>query len=90
MPEPDVERINQAPRRTLTNDAVAAKLSASGAEPAPSKPGKLAALLENDAAKWSRVIKVKKQKARKRCACRAKFWAWIQARFSRICYAPAS
>lgn len=59
VPAPEVERINQALRRTLTNEAVAAKLLASGAEPAPSTPGELATLLKNDTAKWSRVIKAK-------------------------------
>jgi tripartite-type tricarboxylate transporter receptor subunit TctC len=55
----DIERINQALRRTLTNEAVAAKLMASGAEPAPSSPAELATLLKNDTAKWGRVIKSK-------------------------------
>lgn len=58
-PAADIERINQAIRRTLGNEAVAARLMASGAEPAPSSPAELATLLKNDTAKWSRVIKAK-------------------------------
>ena len=62
-PAADVERINQAIRRTLGNDAVRAKLLASGAEPAASSPAELAALLASDSAKWGRVIRDKKIKA---------------------------
>jgi tripartite-type tricarboxylate transporter receptor subunit TctC len=58
-PAADIERINQALRRTLTNEAVVARLMASGAEPAPSSPAELAILLKNDTAKWGRVIKAK-------------------------------
>jgi tripartite-type tricarboxylate transporter receptor subunit TctC len=58
-PAADIERINQALRRTLTNEAVVARLMASGAEPAPSSPAELATLLKNDTAKWGRVIKTK-------------------------------
>lgn len=58
----DVERINQAVRRTLANDAVRSKLIASGAEPAGSSPAELANVLKNDMAKWERVIRDKKVK----------------------------
>jgi tripartite-type tricarboxylate transporter receptor subunit TctC len=58
-PAVDIERINQAIRRTLTNEAVASRLMASGAEPAPSSPAELAALLKTDTAKWGRVIRAK-------------------------------
>jgi len=58
-PAADIDRINQALRRALTNEAVAARLMASGAEPAPSSPAELALLLRNDTAKWGRVIKAK-------------------------------
>jgi tripartite-type tricarboxylate transporter receptor subunit TctC len=58
-PAADIERINQAVRRTLANEAVAAKLMASGAVPAASSPAELATLLRNDTAKWARVIKAK-------------------------------
>ena len=58
-PVAEIERINQALRRTLTNEAVVARLMASGAEPAPSSPAELATLLKNDTAKWGRVIQTK-------------------------------
>jgi tripartite-type tricarboxylate transporter receptor subunit TctC len=59
VPAAEIERISQALRRTLTNEAVASRLLASGAEPAPSTPRELAELLKNDTAKWSRVIRAK-------------------------------
>lgn len=62
-PAADVERINQAIRRTLGTEAVRTKLLASGAEPAASSPAELAALLASDLAKWGRVIRDKKIKA---------------------------
>lgn len=58
----DLERINQAVRRTLTNDSVRSKLITSGAEPAGSSPSELAIVLKNDMAKWGRVIRDKKVK----------------------------
>ena len=61
-PAADLERINQAVRRTLANDAVRSKLIASGAEPAGSSPAELASVLKNDMAKWGRVIRDKKVK----------------------------
>lgn len=59
----DIERLNQAVRRTLITDTVKQKLSASGAEPAPSTPSELATLLQSDSAKWGRVIREKTIKA---------------------------
>lgn len=56
-PAADIERLNQAVRRTLGNEGVAARLMASGAVPAASSPAELVALLTNDTAKWTRVIK---------------------------------
>jgi len=56
----DLERLNQAVRRTLTSDSVRSKLIASGAEPAPNSPAELSTLLKNDMAKWGRVIRLKK------------------------------
>ncbi len=53
----DLERVNQAVRRTLNNAQVRARLQASGAEPSPSTQAELAALLKKDTAKWSRVVK---------------------------------
>ena len=58
-PAAEIDRVNQAVRRTLGNEAVKAKLQASGAEVAPSTPAALAALLKNDTAKWTRVVKAK-------------------------------
>lgn len=58
-PAPEIERLNQAVRRALNNEAVKAKLMASGATPSPSSPAELATLLKNDTAKWGRVIKTK-------------------------------
>jgi tripartite-type tricarboxylate transporter receptor subunit TctC len=58
-PAAEVDRVNKAVRRALGNEAVKAKLMASGAEVAPSSPAELAALLKKDTAKWARVIKAK-------------------------------
>lgn len=63
IPAADLERINQAVRRTLANEAVRNKLVASGAEPSASTSAELSTLLKNDMAKWSRVIRDKKVKA---------------------------
>lgn len=61
-PAADVERLNQAVKRTLAHEAVRSKLQASGAEPAASSPAELAQLLKNDTAKWGKVIRDKKIK----------------------------
>lgn len=61
-PAADIERINQAIRRTLAHEGVRARLQASGAEPSASSPAELALLLKNDTAKWGRVIRDKKIK----------------------------
>ena len=62
-PRAEIERLNHAVRRALANDTVRNKLVASGADPAPSSPEELAALLARDTAKWSRVIREKQIKA---------------------------
>ena len=62
-PAADIDRVNQALRRTLATDAVKTKLQASGAKPAASTPTELATLLRNDTAKWSRLVRAKKVKA---------------------------
>jgi tripartite-type tricarboxylate transporter receptor subunit TctC len=59
----ELERINQAVRRTLANEGVRSKLIASGAEPSASSSAELSTLLKNDMAKWGRVIRDKKVKA---------------------------
>lgn len=61
-PASEIDRLNQAVKRTLANDAVRSKLLASGAEPAASSPTELALLLKNDTAKWGKVIRDKKIK----------------------------
>lgn len=62
IPAADLERINQAVRRTLANETVRSKLITSGAEPAGSTPAELATVLKNDMNKWGRVIRDKKVK----------------------------
>lgn len=63
VPAATVERLQQAVRRTLETDAVKQRLSASGAEPAPSTAAELAALLKADGAKWAGVVQAKKIRA---------------------------
>jgi tripartite-type tricarboxylate transporter receptor subunit TctC len=63
VPAAELERINQAVRRTLANEAVRSKLIASGAEPSASSSAELSTLLKNDMVKWGRVIRDKKVKA---------------------------
>ncbi len=58
-PAAEIDRVNQAVRRTLGHEAVKSRLQASGAEVAPSTPAALATLLKNDTAKWTRVVKAK-------------------------------
>jgi 2-pyrone-4,6-dicarboxylate lactonase len=58
-PRAEIERLNQAVRRALATDVVRNKLVASGADPSPSSPDELAALLARDTAKWARVIREK-------------------------------
>lgn len=54
-----VETLNKAVRASLTAPDVNAKLTALGAEPAPSTPEELAALLRADTEKWAALIKAK-------------------------------
>jgi len=62
VPAGEIERLNVAVRRTLTHEAVASKLNASGAQPIPSSPGELAAVLRSDTAKWAQVVRSKNVK----------------------------
>ena len=62
-PAATIDRLNKAVRNTLTNPAVRDKLLQSGAEPAPSTPQQLAALLKQDTDKWARLIRAKNIKA---------------------------
>ena len=61
-PAADVERVNRALRKVLDDETVKGKLMASGAEPAPSSPAQLSALMKSDLAKWAQVIKTNKIK----------------------------
>lgn len=54
-----VEGLNKAVRASLTAPDVSAKLTAMGAEPAPSTPDELAVLLRSDTEKWAALIKAK-------------------------------
>jgi tripartite-type tricarboxylate transporter receptor subunit TctC len=56
------DAMNQALRRTLANEGVKSRLMASGAEPTPSSPAELSALLARDSAKWGAVVRAKKIK----------------------------
>jgi tripartite-type tricarboxylate transporter receptor subunit TctC len=61
-PAATVQAISEAVRRALGNPALKARLLDSGAEPAPSSPTELAALLKHDTDKWARLIRDKKIK----------------------------
>lgn len=61
-PAAEADRVSQAVRRTLNDATVKSKLLQSGAEPAPSSPVELAALLKSDSAKWAHVVKSKNVK----------------------------
>jgi tripartite-type tricarboxylate transporter receptor subunit TctC len=58
----EADRVSQAVRRTLNDAGVKSKLLQSGAEPAPSSPLELAALLKSDSIKWANVVKTKNVK----------------------------
>ncbi len=61
-PAAEADHVSQAVRRTLNDATVKSKLLQSGAEPAPSSPVELAALLKSDSAKWAHVVKSKNVK----------------------------
>ena len=58
-----VEALSKAVRNALDTPAVRDRLAAAGADPAPSTPQELAALLKRDTDKWARLIKAKQIKA---------------------------
>jgi tripartite-type tricarboxylate transporter receptor subunit TctC len=58
-----IETLNKAVRNTLNTPSVREKLLAAGAEPAPSTPQELAAILKADTEKWGKLIKAKNIKA---------------------------
>jgi tripartite-type tricarboxylate transporter receptor subunit TctC len=61
-PPARVEQLNAAVRRVLTSEIYRKRLLESGAEPMPSSPEQLAALVKADTAKWGRIIRDKKIK----------------------------
>ena len=62
-PPATVESLNKAVRNALSNPALRDKLLKTGAEPAPSTPQELAALLKRDTDKWAKLIRAKNIKA---------------------------
>lgn len=62
-PRAEIERINQAVRRVLADEAVRTRVLNSGAVPSPSTPEELSERLRRDAAKWARIIQDKNIKA---------------------------
>ena len=61
-PAATVQAISEAVRRALGHPALKTRLLDSGAEPAPSTPAELAALLKHDTDKWAKMIRDKKIK----------------------------
>jgi len=61
-PASRIEALNGAVRRALATEQVRSKLTTSGADPAPSSPEELAALVRSDTAKWGKLIRDKKIK----------------------------
>jgi tripartite-type tricarboxylate transporter receptor subunit TctC len=61
-PAATVQAISEAVRRALSHPALKTRLLDSGAEPAPSTPAELAALLKHDTEKWVKLIRDKKIK----------------------------
>jgi tripartite-type tricarboxylate transporter receptor subunit TctC len=61
-PPTRIEQLNAAVRRVLTSESYRKRLLESGAEPVPSSPEQLAALVKTDTAKWGRIIRDKKIK----------------------------
>ena len=58
-----IDALNRAVRSTLETPAVRDRLLAVGAEPAPSTPQELAAILRADTAKWGKLVREKNIKA---------------------------
>lgn len=55
-PQPIIDRLNAATVKVLGQDVVKQKLAAIGADPAPSTPQALAALIRSETAKWAKVV----------------------------------
>ena len=62
-PAATVERLNQAVRKALANPGLRDRLLGTGAEPAPSTPQELTALVRQDTDKWAKLIRAKSIKA---------------------------
>ena len=62
-PPATVERLNQAVRKALANPGLRDRFLDTGAEPAPSSPQELTALVRHDTEKWTRLIRAKNIKA---------------------------
>ena len=62
-PAATVERLNQAVRKALANPGLRDRLLGTGAEPAPSSPQELTALVGHDTDKWAKLIRTKNIKA---------------------------
>lgn len=62
-PADTIAALNRAVRTALAAEPVRAKLLNSGAEPAPSSPQELTALIASDSAKWGKIIRDKKIRA---------------------------
>ncbi|MET0508534.1 MAG: tripartite tricarboxylate transporter substrate binding protein [Burkholderiaceae bacterium] len=58
-----VRALNEAVRSALRSPALSARLLETGAEPAPSTPEELSALVKRDTEKWARLIRAKQIKA---------------------------
>lgn len=58
-PRAVIDTLNAATRRALADPAVAGRLLQSGAEPKPSSPEEMAALLKADTDKWAALIKAR-------------------------------
>ena len=58
-PQAKIDELNAAVRKVLTSEPYRTRLSESGAEPRPSTPAELAALVNADTAKWGKIIKEK-------------------------------
>lgn len=61
-PPATIDALNKAVRRALADAGLRERLLSTGAEPAPSSPQELAALLKADTAKWAKLIRDKKIK----------------------------
>jgi tripartite-type tricarboxylate transporter receptor subunit TctC len=57
VPAETIQKINQAVHRTLADPEISGKLRALGVEPQATSPQELAKLVDDDTARWARIIK---------------------------------